>query len=341
MLDVDGRIMVFAGAGASKAICPDKFATTKEFFDDLLPPITGDQLFGFAINYLNSVTKTEVIDIEQVLWALQTLYVFYDNITNPKEISGFSFQQNLIEKLYRNHNVGHFLSVAPNIRASLADLIGRINQVVYDLYSYEPSERELHDNWIELISQLDGRGTRLDIFTTNYDVAIEAALNAIGGETTARKWRGIEGNVRQTIDLKNWIEASINHNGLLTKLHGSLDWKISGEKIYVGDPVFTGDHSKQAIIYPGFKGESSQSFFQVFHEYFAQSLSDSKVMIFVGFAFRDDHINRLIRENTRRETKIFVINPDTTIKFPSGRAKAKHIAMGFDLKSIGKVVESI
>lgn len=338
---IAGRVLVFAGAGASKAVRPDKFPTTAEFFSDLLPPITGDPMFQFALEYIRASSNEDTIDIENVLWALQTLKDFYDNVTEPKDIAGYALQNGLIERLFPGHNAGHLLRLAPAISEQIGRLIGRINQVVYDLYSYEPTQAELEENWIDLISSLEGVGTRLDIFTTNYDVAIEAALIVIQGEATARQWRGIRGSVRQTIDLAYWgNEAQIEY-GLLTKLHGSLDWKLQGEHIHVGDAVFTGDHTKQAIIYPGFKGASSAPFFEAFHDYLSQSLAESSVLIFIGFAFRDEHINQLIRENVQANAKVFVINPDKRARFPTRRVRAKYLTSGFDARTVAEVVKPL
>jgi len=203
MPTLDGRVLIFAGAGASKAVRNDMFPTTREFFDQLQPNITDQQLFQFAMEFLRLSHKEESIDIEHVLWALQTLLSYYDNIKNPKDIAGFALQNGLIERLFPGQHVGHLTQVAPQLCAKLEQLISDINQVVYDLYSYEPTPDELQENWIKIISEFEGFGTRLDIFTTNYDVAIEAALNYINGDVTARNWCGIKGTVRQTLDLTN------------------------------------------------------------------------------------------------------------------------------------------
>ncbi|HYI40998.1 MAG TPA: SIR2 family protein [Allosphingosinicella sp.] len=341
MPDIDGRVLVFAGAGASKAVSPHKFPTTKEFFDDLLPPITDDPWFTLAMQYLDNYSQLDVVDIEQVLWALQSLYSFYCNIGNPREISGFALQSGLAERLFPGNSCGQLVGISSQIKRQLEELIGRINQVVYDLYGYEPSTEEIESNWIELISRFDGAGTRLDIFTTNYDVAIEAALNNIQGDVTAREWRGIRGSVRQTLDLSYWGDGSKIESGLLTKLHGSLDWKLRGDEIHVGDAVFTGDHAKQAIIYPGFKGASEAIFFRPFHDYLAQSLGDSAVVIFIGFAFRDEHINQIIRENIQPSSKVFVINPDKRVRFPSKRVKVRYLSSGFDGSVVKTVTENV
>ncbi|RYD51645.1 MAG: hypothetical protein EOP60_10460 [Sphingomonadales bacterium] len=340
MSSVDGRVLIFAGAGASKAVHPHNYPTTKEFFERLPESITENPLFQFCLDYLMVTLETETIDIEQMLWALQELQSFYSSPLIQKSVVGYAFKRKLAGRISPNGDVASFANVATQINDRLIELIGQINQIVYEFYSYEPEEIELDSNWLEIINKFYRVGTKLDIFTTNYDVAIEAALNILDGDATARKWRGIKGSVRQILDLGHWLDSD-DSTGRLTKLHGSLDWKIRGESIYVGDPVFTGDHTKQAIIYPGFKGESPVPFFQIFHEYLAQSLSESKVLIFVGFAFRDDYINRLLRSNIKRNAKVYIINPDRSISFPAARNDIKYITDYFDIASIEKVFDDL
>lgn len=341
MNEVSGSVTIFAGAGASKAVNAERFPTTKEFFDELLPPITDDNLFQFCLQYIRSLNDVETIDIEQVLWTLQSLFEYYENLLNPNDISGYALKHNLVDQLFRGHNTGHLLQISENMRDKIGGLIDSINQIVYDLYAYEPTIDELKSNWIQLISNFEGVGNRLDIFTTNYDAVIEAALNEVNGEATARTQRGISGNVRQTLDLSNWLGSATIATTLLTKMHGSLDWKMKDDKIHIGDPVFTGYHDKHAIIYPGFKGKSKLSFFQIFHEYLAKAISESSIIIFIGFAFRDEYINTIIRENLPLNASVYVINPDKSVNFPSTRSKPHYFHGGFDSKAINFIRNSM
>src|SRR5207248_224732 len=64
--------------------------------------------------------------------------------------------------------------------------------------------------------------------------------------------------VYQVLDEFLWARRSQDElpkpAGLLTKLHGSVDWSRGPQGIYVGDPLYKGTHNKQVILYPGFKG---------------------------------------------------------------------------------------
>ncbi|MCP5348021.1 MAG: hypothetical protein R3F41_10425 [Gammaproteobacteria bacterium] len=58
------RIVVFAGAGASKAVAPEKYPTTVEFFDDLPEEITSNKLFQQVVEFLKEDSGKGPIDIE-------------------------------------------------------------------------------------------------------------------------------------------------------------------------------------------------------------------------------------------------------------------------------------
>lgn len=141
------------------------------------------------------------------------------------------------------------------------------------------------------------------------------------GEQKISSFQGIKGRQRKELDLRKWKEPTPERFGLLTKLHGSIDWKIQGDRIFVGDAIFTGDHEKQGIVYPGFKGRSNLPFFGEFHDYLEVKLSNATDLIFIGFAFRDEYISDLIRSNISSDARIVLINPDKSVKFPSNRSK--------------------
>jgi hypothetical protein len=108
-----------------------------------------------------------------------------------------------------------------------------------------------------------------------------------------------------------------------------VDWKIKSNRIYVGDPVFTGDHGKQGIIYPGFKGVGSSIFFKPFHDYLERCLAQADFVAFIGFAFRDEYINASISNNLNIGAKVWILNP-AIVNFPASRAEVVQIQKPFD-----------
>ncbi len=326
------RVVIFAGAGASKAVNSKEFPTTVEFFDRLPDSVLANSTFRFALEYIKRVEQPQQIDIEMVLWALETLQKDLKNLRTDSYITGNLFRSRLVKEILPTGNIGSFGEFLSRSDQRVSLLISEINEIVYDLYGYEPKKTELSRNWLPLLDRFVGSCESLEIFTTNYDAAIETALDIKLGNEKAKECRGVSGRVRQKLDLRRWVELG-GRDITLTKLHGSVDWKRAGNEIHVGDSNFTGDHSKHAIIYPGFKGKSEAQFFSLFHSHFAKAVAQSSLIIAVGFAFRDEHINSIIRENCSASTRVVIINPGE-VDFPSGRVTAKWIDSVFDRKAV-------
>lgn len=331
-----GRVLIFAGAGASKGVSPQNFPTTVEFFEQIPSDIKRNKYFELVSEYLMADKGTSVIDIEMILWALQQLRDDFLSISGKGSVTGFAFSSEFVNRVIDSRNVGHINQISAAVVSEVDQLMGNINGLVYNLYSYEPAQSELEQNWINLISKFEGVGDSLEIVTTNYDIAIEAALDIIQGPETSKEWRGITGRIRHKLDLARWV-GERSHVGRLTKLHGSLDWKRAGEDIFVGDSVFTGDHKKQMIIYPGFKGSVFDQQFSTLHSYFSDVLYESDIIIFVGFAFRDEYINNIIRSAINPSSRVYVVNPDASVRMPTTRGRIKYIAGYFDESSIAKI----
>ena len=65
-----------------------------------------------------------------------------------------------------------------------------------------------------------------------------------------------------------WEPANRPETGLLTKLHGSVDWRyLTEDLVVVRDAGFSGNRHKHCILYPGYKGEPKEEPFRRFHEH--------------------------------------------------------------------------
>ncbi len=328
------NIVIFAGAGASKAVNPSKFPTTVEFFKNLPDQITNNNMFKLVLDFLYRNTPDRVVDIEEILWELQELINFSTNLKNRQGIVAYSIYQNFLAQynIVPNHNINIFHTIQETVLGKCTSLVSEINKEVYNYYSYEPKETELIDNWSYLFNKIDTTNKCLDIFTTNYDLSIETAVSH--NKDIDDGFLGYKGQRKLSLDLQKWKKPKAN-NGLLTKLHGSVDWQWKNEEILVGASIYTGNHDNHAIIYPGFKGQSDTYFFSPLHEYLGNRLDSADLIIFVGFAFRDEYINELLRERVdHRNTKIVVINPDKKIKYPINTGNPNYIHAGFDKNSI-------
>lgn len=337
-MNSDKSILIFAGAGASKAVAPDVYPTTIEFFNGLPTSVKSNPLFAKVENFIKQTSDSEQIDIELILWQLQELREFCTQVTDQSQLSGWMLAGNrLISALPQsaNLNIGNLSQIADSAAGGLDSLISEINARVYGLYSKLPTQEQLETTWTPLLGSLAEFGAQIEIVTTNYDVVIESAL--VTNEVVDNGWRG---NVVRNIETGLWaVDSSSRKKGLLTKLHGSVNWTRDGDNlIYVSDPLFKGSHDSHVIIYPGFKGRPSDPTFQAFHNHFRKRLESATVVIFIGFAFRDEYINEICERSINAQTSTSVINPEK-VDLPFESNHSQYIEAPFDEEAVSAVVE--
>lgn len=139
------------------------------------------------------------------------------------------------------------------------------------------------------------RQSPVEIFTVNYDVLIEHALEAERIPT----FDGFVGSYQPFFhpDSLRRLESAPGANWTrLWKMHGSVTWRRieQGARIRVvrGDPDTAGE-----MIYPSFQkyDESRQQPYSAFTDRLSRFLEqDDALLIVAGFGFGDEHINNLI-----------------------------------------------
>ncbi len=337
-------IIVFAGAGASKAVRPDQYPTTVEFFDKLPEPVTQDDLFKLSVQYLESRKDAKPLDIEQILWLTRELRDFTFRASDGRSIAGwFVSKDRLAQVAGTKQNLGQLQSVASSVTQRIDALSSRINALVYELYGEPPKREDLEGNWVPLLKGLATLHPAIELVTTNYDIVLEEAVQVCSAPVLTGRTPGNQPTLDPTIwDLRGFSVEQFVSYGRLTKLHGSVDWVRGKNRIHVGTPLFQGKHERHAIIYPGFKGAPTDPLFQQLHRYFQGRLGEADVVVFVGYAFRDEYINAILERNTRREAHIFVLNPADrlpTIPFPESRFA--HIKMNFDKDGVSDLLAKL
>ncbi|MGE5526987.1 MAG: SIR2 family protein [Rhodospirillaceae bacterium] len=331
-------LLIFAGAGASKAVNPGQYPTTVEFFDALPQEIRGHPLFTRVDSYLRQSLPDQKLDIELILWRLQELRLFCETATDKHQFPGWMIGTGNLVAAYANPNanLGHFRDVAQGTVKQLDYLISQINQKVYDLYSALPESDDLARTWTPLLEGCGSLGVRTEIVTTNYDMIIESALD--GNPVADNGWRG---TIYRTLDVDSWtLSSEATRKGLLTKLHGSVNWSRKGDTVFISDPTFKGAHENHAIIYPGFKGRPPDATFLSFHEHFRRVLRSAKVAVFVGFAFRDPYINEICSSSLASGTTCIAINPQR-VSLPFSNKNSIYIEQPFDVDSVAAALNAV
>lgn len=325
-------ILVFVGAGGSAAVDPEQYPTTVEFFNRLPDNIKEDPLFSSVHNFLEIQKDEQPIDIEEILWTLDELQNYCKASLNTETISGWLMDGNRIHRLFGNvPDLSELLNGMRYLENQIENLTSNINALVYDFYATIPSDDKL-SAWVRLLQGLAEYVFPIEIFTTNYDRVLESAINAAKiNLTTGRNSDGIQ----TRLDTTFWDTPgkSIDNNcGLLTKLHGSVDWQLSNEGINMSE-IFTGNHQQHLILYPGYKGDPVEEPFVQFHEHLRAVVQQASAAIFIGYAFRDAYINTILSQLPSEIPK-FVINKDDALPDFSFLDGCKHFNDGLTKGSV-------
>ena len=152
----------------------------------------------------------------------------------------------------------------------------------------------------------------LELFTVNYDLLLEAALE----QARATYFDGFMGNIEARFQTE-LVEAMPGAGGesmpafliRLWKLHGSLNWMWTedGEVVRIGRPVPEG---RAAAIYPSdAKYEESRRVpFVVLHDRLRRSLNEPETLVLIsGYSFGDEHLNEVLFDSAlRRERSEYI-----------------------------------
>ncbi|KAF2410356.1 SIR2-like domain-containing protein [Pseudomonas antarctica] len=222
---------------------------------------------------------------------------------------------NLIEESIPDKN---FEKVLSKIR-TLADVIGSSTVHDYDSKKFSQLTENIcnaikqvvnkdlppgKNPYSELISWINGIKRRygVEIFTTNYDLLLEQALERV----KTPYFDGFSGSRNAFFD-----PSSISRNDLpprwvrLWKLHGSIGWEISENQEVIRLPFSTNTN----MVYPShIKYDQTQAApFSSLFERFKNFLNESDTLtIASGFSFADAHISSKITES-------LIANPSTAL----------------------------
>ncbi|MGC4035110.1 MAG: SIR2 family protein [Chitinophagaceae bacterium] len=158
---------------------------------------------------------------------------------------------------------------------------------------------------------------RLNLFTTNYDRFIELACDETGVLLLDRfkgKIQPIFRNTRLELDYHynppgirgepRYVEGVAR----ITKLHGSIDWKFTGDKIVRSllpfgaadaHPDIPKNVTEQVVIYPNSSKDIETAFYpyaELFRDFSSAICQPNSVIITYGYGFGDSHINRVIED---------------------------------------------
>lgn len=243
-------------------------------------------------------------------------------------------------------------------------ICGAIHQNV----SIEPPKGILpHKTFAQwLYASYAGRGWPIEIFTTNYDLLLEKAMEEVG----VPYFDGFVGSVTPFFAPES-VEAddTKTYEGVcpprawtrLWKMHGSVNWYLreagqSGKKHVTRLSDIASPAGEELMIFPSREKyvESRKLPFLAYQDRLRRFLSNGEAVLFIiGYSFSDEHLNEIIfqglRGNSRlavnvlmygvekeREGKNTLVLPEAVVEY--GKAYRNMSVYGPDKAVIGGIV---
>lgn len=137
----------------------------------------------------------------------------------------------------------------------------------------------------------------VEVFTTNYDLLLEQALEA----ESVPFFDGFVGSHRPAFDLQAIEEDALPARWVrVWKLHGSVNWQVaqSGQVVRYPQP----EGSEGTLIYPShlkYAESRRLPYLALLDRLRAFLRQPSAVLVSCGFSYRDEHINEVIEQALR------------------------------------------
>ncbi len=225
---------------------------------------------------------------------------------------------------------GETVKVYEGVSGENAKLLDKeICTIIYNIILDKESVADIEKTkkffaWLSLLN----RDYSKEVFTTNYDLIIEKALEAsqipyfdgfVGSYEPFFWQESIDQFVSKNDLTQNWIR--------LWKIHGSLSWfwkedvKTKSQKIIrIGKIENIKDEDNELVIYPSkekYDSSKKQPFIAYFDRLKNYLLSGELLFVFTGYSFSDQHINEIIfnclRQNNRLTVLVFFFQ-DTEVE---------------------------
>ncbi|MCM3576403.1 SIR2 family protein [Mesobacillus subterraneus] len=159
----------------------------------------------------------------------------------------------------------------------------------------------------------------INIFTTNYDLFIERALERIKVHYT----NGFNGLIEREFDpsvfrlrfvddenryKERWDPVS--RFARLYKLHGSINWYYQDKRLF--EKIGQDHHSdnENTVIYPTLNKHTQTlqtPYSELFREFSLQLQKPNTTLIIMGYGFPDTHINQLIQQALSNESFTLIV----------------------------------
>ena len=282
----------FMGAGTSMAIGLPGIDKLSELVEQSLP---SDE-FKLHFKQIKSEISTESPNVEMVLNRIR-----------------------LVRELLNDNSEGSHNGISGEKVKNLdLEVCRAIHKAVDTTKIADSSPHEMFSQWLH--SSYARRSSPVEIFTTNYDLMFEKAME----KTSVPYFDGFIGSVNPFFSPEA-VEAdstSKKHPEFkpprawtrLWKLHGSVNWALKTDATGQNKKVTRGFGEKESsgqelMIFPSREKylESRKLPFIAFQDRLRQFLSTGESVLFIlGYSFSDDHLNEIIFQGLRSNSRLAI-----------------------------------
>ena len=264
------------------------------------------------LNFLLGAGCSSHVDdgVEKGISGMRNLYKGFFEENSGFEIAGREAEPLFDGNLEKMLEVMGAISVAEILKPIDDKIKEKINTVqayirrniVDGMHSKEVLEF-YHDFYMKTVTR--GRKNPINIFTTNYDLYSEQALDSLSFPYN----NGFVGTYKRTFNPASYKYAYVEDMNLsknvwervpnfynVYKIHGSISWVKDNNNIYEIDYEHIHDDDTVMIYPTPLKDRTTlmTPYSDLFRAMETALLKKNSVLITLGYSFADDHINRLI-----------------------------------------------
>lgn len=170
----------------------------------------------------------------------------------------------------------------------------------------DPNVLALYESFYRKLVLRDRSLPRPWVFTTNYDLFNERAMDRLGlpyanGFSGVVERRFNPATFRyalaEQLDIASRKWSAVEGFVYLCKLHGSLSWTEDDHGLFPVRELWPQDSPSRMMIYPTPAKQNSSlgsPYADLFREFQSRIVREQSVLITAGFAFGDEHLNHII-----------------------------------------------
>ncbi|MFD9899687.1 SIR2 family protein [Mesorhizobium sp. NPDC059054] len=252
--------------------------------------------------------------------------------------------ERLMETLYalrfvldRSDDLGDFEEVA-----TVSGIIEKVHAFLWERCTEGPfsngdhSVLDLYESFYRRLVLRDRSLPRPWVFTTNYDLFNERAMDRLGlpysnGFSGVVERRFNPATFRyalaEQLDLTNRKWSAVDGFVYLCKLHGSISWTEDDHGLFPIRETWPQTSPSKVMIFPTPAKQNSSlgsPYSDLFREFQSRVVREQSVLITMGYAFGDEHLNNIIYQALTIPTFRLIIYADPN----SGGEIAKLRALG-------------